>query len=139
VVWVKWDSRNVRFLNQQFKTLALNVGVDVGRFSSTLAAHIIKEKINSIKHEARLLLAKTHLIGPQASRWFEAALKEHGIQGMRIVQALLSLPCSGGCSAIEEACEIAWHSSCFRSRSLTQPLKIRQASQRPWGACTNIR
>jgi hypothetical protein len=30
-------------LNQQFETLALNVGVEVGRFS-TLAAHIVKDE-----------------------------------------------------------------------------------------------
>ena len=128
-VWVQWDSRTVRILNQQFDTLALHVRVEVGRFS-TLAAHIVKEKINSIEHGAKFLLAKARLIGPQASRWSEAALKEHGIQGMRIVQGLISLTRTYECSAIEEACEIAWRSSCFRSRSLTRLLKIRQASQK---------
>jgi hypothetical protein len=127
-VWVQWDSRTVRILNQQFETLALHVRVEVGRFS-TLAAHIVKEKINSIEHGAKFLLAKVRLVGPQASRWSEAALKEHGIQGMRIVQGLISLTRTYECSAIEEACEIAWRSSCFRSRSLTRLLKIRQASQ----------
>jgi hypothetical protein len=119
-------------LNQQFETLALHVRVEVGRFS-TLAAHIVKEKINSIEHEAKFLLAKTRLIGPHASRWSEAALKEHGIQGMQIVQGLLSLTRSCECSAIEEACEIAGRSSSLRIRSLARLLRIRQASLQTTG------
>jgi hypothetical protein len=76
---------------------------------------------------------ETRLIGPHASRWSEAALKEHGIQGMQIVQGLLSLTRSCECSAIEEACEIAWRSSSLRSRYLTRLLRIRQASQKTTG------
>lgn len=127
-VWVQWDSRTVRILNQRFETLALHPRVETGRFS-TLAAHIVKEKIHSIEHGAKFLLAKVRLIGPQASRWSEAALKEHGIQGMRIVQGLLSLTRTYECSALEEACEIAWRNSCFRCRPLRRLLKNRQAIQ----------
>jgi len=128
-VWVQWDSRTVRILNQRFETLAFHPRVEIGRFS-TLPVHIAKEKIHSIEHGAKFLLGKVRLIGPQATRWSEAALEEHGIQGMRIIQGLISLTRTYECAAIEKACETAWRSSCFRCRPLRRLLKNEQAKQR---------
>jgi transposase len=127
-VWVQWDSRIVRILNERFETLAVHPRIEVGRFS-TLPKHIVKEKIHSIEQGAKFLLGKARLVGPLATRWAEAALSEHGIQGMRIIQGLLSLTRTYECSEIERACEIAWRNSCFRYRSLKRLMKQQQATQ----------
>jgi len=127
-VWVQWDSRIVRILNERFETLAVHPRIEIGRFS-TLSKHIVKEKIHSIEQGAKYLLGKVRLIGPQAMRWSEAVLSEHGIQGMRIIQGLLSLTRTYECSEIERACETAWRNSCFRYRALKRLMKEQQASQ----------
>lgn len=127
-VWVQYDSRIVRILNERFETLAVHPRIEVGHFS-TLSKHIVKEKIHSIERGAKYLLGKVRLVGPQAMRWSEAVLSEHGIQGMRIVQGLLGLTRTYECSEIERACEIAWRNSCFRYRALKRLMKDQQATQ----------
>lgn len=127
-VWVQYDSRTVRILNDRFETLTLHPRIEIGRFS-TLPVHIVKEKIHSIEKGATFLLVKVRLIGPHAMRWSEAVLTEHGIQGMRIIQGLLSLTRSYECSEIERACEVAWRNTCFRYRALKRLMKDQQATQ----------
>jgi hypothetical protein len=68
-------------------------------------------------------------VGPQATRWAEAALEEHGVCGMRFIQGLLSLTRTYESEEMEAACEIAWKSRAFRYRTVKQLLKHRAQSQ----------
>lgn len=127
-VWVHWNDQTVRILNHRLETIALHCRQAPGKFS-TLAAHITSEKINSVERGAAFLLGKVRLLGPQALRWAEAALAEHGVRGMRIIQGLLALSHKHESSAIEAACETAWKSRAFRYRIVKQLLERREASQ----------
>lgn len=127
-VWARWNSQVVRILNHRLEQIAIHCRQEVGKFS-TLPEHIAQEKINAVERGATYLLGKVRHVGPHATRWAEAALQEHGIRGMRIIQGLLSLTRKYESEAIEAACDTAWRSRAFRYRIVKQLLENRGKSQ----------
>ena len=127
-VWVRWNDRVVRLLNHRQQQIAIHPRMEKGKFS-TLAEHIAPSKINGIERGAQYLLQKTKLIGPHSTRWAEGAIAEHGVQGMRIIQGLLSLTRKYESSAIEQATDTAWRSGSFRCRTLKRLLEHGGAKQ----------
>jgi transposase len=127
-VWVRWNSQVVRILNHRLEQVAIHCRQEPGKFS-TLPEHIPREKINAVERGAEYLLGKVRLIGPHATRWAEAALEEHGVRGMRIIQGLLSLTRKYETEAIEAACDTAWRSRAFRYRIVKRLLENRSKSQ----------
>jgi len=127
-VWVRWNSQVVRILNHRFEQIALHCRQEPGKFS-TLGEHLANEKISGVERGAAYLLGKVRLFGPHSLRWAEAALGEHGIRGMRIIQGLLSLSRKYDAAAIEAACDAAWRSRGFRYRIVKALLERRSARQ----------
>jgi transposase len=127
-VWVRWNSQVVRILNHRFEQIALHCRQEPGRFS-TLGEHLASEKISGVERGAAFLLGKVRLLGPHSLRWAEAALAEHGVRGMRIIQGLLALGRKHQAAEIEAACDTAWRSSGFRYRIVKELLKRRGAKQ----------
>jgi transposase len=127
-VWVRWNSQMVRILNHRFEQIAIHCRQEPGKFS-TLGEHLASVKINSVERGAAFLLGKARLLGPHSARWAEAALQEHGVRGMRIVQGLLSLTRNYEASSIEAACEQAWKSREFRYRIVKRLLERRSPTQ----------
>jgi transposase len=121
-VWVRWNDRVVRMLNHRQEQIAVHPRMERGKFS-TLSEHIAPSKINGIERGAQYLLQKAKLIGPQSTRWAEGAISEHGVQGMRIIQGLLSLTRKYESHEIEQASETAWRSGSFRCRTLRKLLE----------------
>jgi hypothetical protein len=58
-------------------------------------------------------------------------LKTRGIEGVRVLQGLLSLSARHPCEAIDEACETALSYGAFRLQTLRQLLKRRAPAQQP--------
>jgi transposase len=127
-VWVRWNDRIVRILNHRQEQVAIHPRMEKGKFS-TLPEHIAPTKINGIERGAQYLMHKVKLIGPQSTRWAEGALNEHGVQGMRIIQGLLSLTRKHESGAIERAAETAWRSGSFRCRTIKKLLQHGGAQQ----------
>jgi transposase len=127
-VWMRWNDRVVRMLNHRQEQIAIHPRMEKGKFS-TLSEHIAPSKINGIERGAKYLLQKAKLLGPQSARWAEGAISEHGVQGMRIIQGLLSLTRKYESHAIERAAEIAWRSGSFRCRTLKKLLEHGGAKQ----------
>jgi len=127
-VWARWNDQMVRILNHRFEQIALHCRAHPGKFS-TLHEHLASEKINSVERGAEHLLRKTRLLGAHAARWAEAALEEHGIRGMRIIQGLLSLSHKYDAAAIDTACEKAWRGRGFRYRIVKSFLDRQAATQ----------
>jgi hypothetical protein len=126
-VWVRWNSQIVRILNHRFEQVAVHCRQEAGKFS-TLNEHLDDKKISGVERGAAYLLGKVRLLGPFSLRWAEAALSEHGIRGMRIVQGLLALSRNYESPAIEAACDVAWRSRAFRSRIVKNLLKRQTAA-----------
>jgi transposase len=116
-VWVRWDSRTVRLLDNDLKTIVLFARSEPGIFN-TRPAHIASEKINSVERGSSYLLKKATLIGDRTTKWSQAMLKARGIAGTRVLQGLLALSGKHRCEQIEQACEIAWRHGDFNLRTI---------------------
>ena len=63
-------------------------------------------------------------------RWAEAMLEDRGIQGVRVLQGLLSLATRYPDEALEEACQTALSYQAFRLRTLRELLKRKAPLQK---------
>jgi hypothetical protein len=118
-VWVRWDSRLVRIFNLKMEQIAMHAKREPGRFS-TNERHIASEKITGVERGTTWLLQRVRLIGPQATRWAEAMLQERGVEGVRVLQGLLSLTKRHRSEQLEHACELAYSYGAYRLRTLRQ-------------------
>jgi hypothetical protein len=82
-----------------------------------------KEKISGIEKGANYLLNKVRGIGSQSHDWAQAMLHVRGIEGVRVLQGLLSLAKRHSHEALEKACQSALSHGCFRLRTLRALLK----------------
>jgi len=127
-VWVRFDSRLVRIFNDRLEQIALHVKHEKGRFS-TDPGHIASEKISGVERGAEFLLRRISLIGPQASRWAQAMLDERGIEGVRVLQGLLSMTGKYTSGEIDAGCELALSHGAWRLRALRSLIKSRTRQQ----------
>jgi transposase len=114
-VWVRWDGRLVRVFNERQDQIAVHVRHEPGRFS-TQPKHIVNEKISGIERGAAWILGRIRLVGPHCTMWAEACLQDRGVEGVRVLQGLLSLTRRHDADAIERACEIAQSYGAYRLR-----------------------
>jgi transposase len=116
-VWVRWDSHVVRVYNHRLEQIALHVQQEPGRFS-TQDQHLVAVKISGVERGAAWLLTKVGRIGPQARQWAEAMLAARGIEGVRVLQGLVSLANRHASDALEKACATALSYAAYRLRTL---------------------
>jgi transposase len=122
-VWVRWDSRTIRLFNERMEQIAIHVRLERGRFS-TDTRHIVSEKISSLEHGAAWMLGRAKAsIGAHAAGWAEAVIQARGIEGVRVVQGLLSLAKRHSARDLEKACEIAVSYASYRLRTIRTLLK----------------
>lgn len=127
-VWVRWDSRTVRLLDNDLKQIAVFARSVKGKHN-TKPQHIASEKINSIERGSAYLLRKAASIGTFSARWSEAMLAQRGITGHRVLQGLLALSNKHRCEQIEQACDIAWRHGDFHLRTLRRLISRKDAVQ----------
>ena len=121
-VWARWDGRVVRVFNQRFEQIAIHGQREPGRFS-TDPQHIAAEKISNVERGAEYLLRRAHLLGFHTGQWAEAMLMARGIQGIRVLQGLLSMAGKHPVQAIDNACELALTHGAYRLRTLRRLMK----------------
>jgi transposase len=116
-VWVRWDARMVRVFNDKMELIASHPKQQPGRFS-TQGQHIASAKISGIERGAGWLLSRVRRIGPESLRWAEATIQARGVEGVRVIQGLLSLTRRHEAAAIERACKTAHGYGAFRLRTV---------------------
>jgi hypothetical protein len=124
-VWVRWDSRLVRIFNDRFEPICVHTRQAPGRFS-TQTLHIAAEKISGVERGAAWLMSQVGHLGPHCVRWAEGMMATRGIEGVRVLQGLLSLGKRHSGIALEKACEIAFSYGAFQLRTV-RTLLNRQA------------
>jgi hypothetical protein len=125
---VRWDARIVRIFNEKMEPIAIHPKREPGRFS-TDPRHIASEKISGVERGAAWLLDRVRLIGPESLRWAEAMIQARGVEGVRVIQGLLSLTKRHRAAAIERACETAHGYREFRLRTVRVLIERQAASQ----------
>ena len=116
-VWARWDGRLVRLFNERLEQIAVHVQHEPGRFS-TQAQHLVAEKISGVERGAAWLLGQVRRLGVQSTRWAEGVLAARGVEGVRVLQGLLSLAKRHPADAIERACQVAAGYGSYRLRTV---------------------
>ncbi len=118
-VWARWDARTVRIFDSRMQQIALHVRSEPGRFRTDYR-HILDRKITGVERGATWLLQKAEHIGAEAGRWAQAMVQERGIEGVRVLQGLISLANRHPGEQVNRACEIALSHEAFRLRTIRQ-------------------
>lgn len=121
-VWARWNNHTVRIFNERMEQIAMHARRRPGRFS-THSQHIATEKINTVERGAEWLLKKISWVGPQTTRWAQAMLADHGVEGIRVLQGLLALTKKHTSDELESACELAWRHQAYQLRIVRKLLK----------------
>jgi len=125
-VWVRWDGRLVRIFNDRMEQIAMHAKQEPGRFRTPME-FIASEKISGVERGAAWLLGRvTSRLGTKSTTWAQAMIQSRGVEGVRVLQGLLSLAGRHPASAIEQACEIALGYGEYHLRTIRALLK-RQA------------
>jgi hypothetical protein len=120
-VWVRWESRLVRIYNQRMEPIAVHPRHEPGKFS-TDPAHIHDHKRRIIERGVDYLLNRAQSIGPQTGAWASAMLDQRGVEGIRVLQGLLSLADKHLVTELEAASGLALNHGCWRLRELRELL-----------------
>jgi len=121
-VWVRWDSRTVKVLNDRFKQIAIHAKRDIGQFS-TDQNHIPPEKICAMEKGTDHSLRRAQLIGPYSYHWSKQLLKARGIEGIRVLQGFLGLTKNYTSKELEKGCKLALSHQAFKLRAIKALIK----------------
>jgi transposase len=127
-VWVRWDGRLVRVFNERLEQIAVHVQHEPGRFS-TQSEHIVAEKISGVERGAAWLLGQVRRLGVHSTRWAEGVIAARGVEGVRVLQGLLSLAKRYPAEAIERACAVATSYGAYRLRTVHTVIERHAATQ----------
>jgi len=90
-VWIRYTDRSISIYNASFEEkITVHCRVPKGQYS-THKYHIHSAKINSGEYGSAYLLKQLLCIGPECAIWGEVMLQNRGIEGIRVLQGLLSL------------------------------------------------
>jgi transposase len=127
-VWARWDAHTVRIFNQRREQIALHARRPAGRFA-TAPAHIHSAKIWGVERGAAYLLQRAALLGSHAAQWAQTMLQSRGVEGVRVLQGLLSLASRYSAGAIDQACQVAVSHQSYRLRAVRELLAHRGTVQ----------
>jgi len=105
-LWVRWDSRLVRVLNDRMEILCTHVTQAKGKFS-TLSEHIASEKISPVERGTEWLLKKVSFVGPNTRNWSHGLVATRGVEAVRVLHGLLNLSRKYPSAVLDQACETA--------------------------------
>jgi transposase len=117
LVWVRWDSRMVRIYNDHLTQIAVHARALPGKFH-TDRSHLAEAKIGMIERGVDTMLARARRLGEGAGRWANQMMAVRGIEGVRVLQGMLSLAKRHPAHIVNQATEVALDACCFRLRPL---------------------
>lgn len=121
-LWVRWDARLVRVLNDRMEVTCTHARQPEGRFS-TLKEHISSEKISPVERGTEWLLTKVGTVGPHTRSWSQGLVAARGIEAVRVLHGLLNLTEKHSSADIERACETAHSYGEYRLATLRKLIR----------------
>ena len=116
-VWVRWESRLLRVLNQRREVIAVHALAEPGKFTAD-PTHLHSPYRRVVQQSLEHLLDRARLIGVHTGSWAEAMAQQRGPIGSRVLHGLLSLAGKHPAAALERAAEKALHHGTWRLRDL---------------------
>ena len=107
-VWVRWDGRMVRLLNDRMEQVACHTRLEPGKFSRCLG---VRGLHGSIKQSADYWRSRAAALGEAAGRWAHRALEQRGAEAIRSIMGLCHLADKRRAADIDAACAKAMDSA----------------------------
>ena len=121
-LWVRWDSRLVRVLNDRMETICTHATQTQGKFS-TLPEHIASEKISPVERGTEWLLKKVSYVGINTRNWSHGLVAARGVEAVRVLHGLLNLSRKYPSAVLERACETAHSYGEYRLATIRKLIK----------------
>ena len=119
-VWVRWDGRCVRLLNQKMEVLQTHTPQEPGRYSRTLGAMGMSGPVRS---EGRRLVNEAALYGEDCRQWAAAVRELRGSEGLRALMGLGRLGQKHPAVELNAACALALEEGARSLRSVQRLLQ----------------
>jgi len=116
-VWVRWESRLLRVINQRREVIAVHALAEPGKFT-TDPTHLHSPYRRVVQESLDHLLDRARLIGVHTGSWAEAMVQQRGPIGTRVLHGLLALAQKHPVKALEQATQQALHHGTWRLRDL---------------------
>jgi len=116
-VWVRWESRLLRVVNQRREVIAMHALAEPGQFT-TDPTHLHSPYRRVVQQSLDYLLDRARLIGPHTGSWAEAMVRQRGPIGTRVMHGLLALAQKHPVKILEQATQKALHHGAWRLRDL---------------------
>ena len=119
-VWVRWDSRMVRIINQRYEQVQAHTAIEPGKFSRTLhCAGMSRPVLASCRYWSERL----GLLGDHCQAWAEASVEKRGPEALRSLMGLWSLGKKHPSRRIDKACQQALKSGARRLKDIKRLLE----------------
>jgi transposase len=116
-VWVRWESRLLRVINQRREVIAVHALAEPGKFT-TDPTHLHSPYRRVVQASLDHLLDRARLIGPQTGSWAQSMVQQRGPIATRVLHGLLALAQKHPVKELEQAAQKALHHGTWRLRDL---------------------
>jgi transposase len=123
VVWVRWDSREVRVFNQRWEQIQLHAHLQPGQFDKVLG---LGGGDGPLERQLDYWLKRAQELGAPCAQWSQGVLQRKGPLGLRSIMGLLSLTESYSFKTVNDACASALSRGAWRLRDVRALLEQRQ-------------
>jgi transposase len=107
-VWVRWDGRMVRLLNDRMEQIGCHARLEPGKFSRCLG---VRGLHGSIKESADYWCSRAAALGEAAGSWARRALDTRGAEAIRSIMGLCQLAEKRRARDVNAACAKAMDAS----------------------------
>lgn len=119
-VWVRWDGRMVRIINERHEQVQAHTVIEPGKFSRTLnCAGMSRPVLASCRYWSQRL----GLLGSHCQAWAEASVERRGPEALRSLMGLWSLGKKHPSHRINQACQQALESGARRLKDIKRLLE----------------
>ena len=123
VVWVRWDSREVRIFNQRWEQLRLHAHLQPGQFDKVLG---LGGGDGPLERQLDYWLKRAQELGAPCAQWSQGVLQSKGPLGLRSIMGLIRLTEDYSFKTVNDACASALSRGAWRLRDVRALLEQRQ-------------
>jgi hypothetical protein len=123
VVWVRWDSREVRIFNQRWEQIKLHAHLPPGQFDKVLG---LGGGHGPLERQLDYWLKRAQELGAPCGQWSQGVLQHKGPLGLRSIMGLIGLTDHHSFKTLNDACASALSRGAWRLRDVRALLEQRQ-------------
>ncbi len=123
VVWVRWDSREVRIFNQRWEQIRLHAHLQPGQFDKVLG---LGGGDGPLERQLDYWLKRAQELGAPCAQWSQGVLQSKGPLGLRSIMGLIRLTQDYSFKTVNDACASALSRGAWRLRDVRALLEQRQ-------------